>query len=213
MPGLNFTAMLDDAQAASRNGLSSGDEETAATPGQRRVGSRARASNRAADRPPDVRLASPAAATLASTRPPLQSREQQFDQLGAPPPPFITRPEPRPIVYILDVAQQPERRAWLDDSDIRAANARHDIAAILHDGVERPLEHDLHQHEHALPQAPGLFRICGARMACRTGPECQASTLGRPTLRASGISARLSRCLLQHAGPRSRPTSHTGPSL
>ena len=35
IPALNFTAMLDDAQAAARNGLSSGDEETAATPGQR----------------------------------------------------------------------------------------------------------------------------------------------------------------------------------
>jgi len=39
MPALNFTAMLDDAQAAARNGLSSGDEDTAATPGQRREGS------------------------------------------------------------------------------------------------------------------------------------------------------------------------------
>jgi len=44
MPALSFTALLDDAQAAARNGLSSGDEETAATLGQRRVGSRARAS-------------------------------------------------------------------------------------------------------------------------------------------------------------------------
>jgi len=111
MPGLNFMAMLDDAQAAARNGLSSGDEETATTPGQRRVGSRARASNWAADRPPDVCLASPAAATSALTRPPLQPRERQFDQRGAPPPPFMARPEPRPIISILDVAQQSERRA------------------------------------------------------------------------------------------------------
>jgi len=47
MPALNFTALLDDAQAAARNGLSSGDEETAATPGQRQEGSRARAADRA----------------------------------------------------------------------------------------------------------------------------------------------------------------------
>ena len=39
MPALNITAMLDDAQAAARNGLSSGDEDMAATPGQRREGS------------------------------------------------------------------------------------------------------------------------------------------------------------------------------
>jgi len=75
MPALNFTALLDDAQAAARNGLSSGGEETAATPGQRRVGSRVRAADRALDRPPDIRLASPATATLASTRPALQPRE------------------------------------------------------------------------------------------------------------------------------------------
>jgi len=31
---LNFTALLDDAQAASRNGLSSGDDETVGMPGQ-----------------------------------------------------------------------------------------------------------------------------------------------------------------------------------
>ena len=35
MPALNFTDLLDDAQAAASNGLSSGDDETAATPGQR----------------------------------------------------------------------------------------------------------------------------------------------------------------------------------
>jgi hypothetical protein len=35
VPALNFTAMLDDAQAAARNGMLSGDEEAAATPGQR----------------------------------------------------------------------------------------------------------------------------------------------------------------------------------
>jgi len=35
MPILNFTAFLDDAQIAARNGLSSGDVETAVTPGQR----------------------------------------------------------------------------------------------------------------------------------------------------------------------------------
>ena len=58
MPGLNFTAMLEHAQAAARNGLSSGEEETAATPGQRQVGSKARASDWAADRPPDVRTSS-----------------------------------------------------------------------------------------------------------------------------------------------------------
>jgi len=33
MPGLNFTAMLDDAQADARNGLSSDDKETAKMPG------------------------------------------------------------------------------------------------------------------------------------------------------------------------------------
>ena len=58
MPGLNFTAMHEHAQAAARNGLSSGEEETAATPGQRQVGSKARASDWAADRPPDVRTSS-----------------------------------------------------------------------------------------------------------------------------------------------------------
>ena len=51
MPALNFTAMLDDAQAAGHNGLSSGDKDAAATPGQRQVGSKARASYRAGDRP------------------------------------------------------------------------------------------------------------------------------------------------------------------
>jgi len=95
MPALNFTALLDDAQTAARNGLSSGDEETAATPGQRREGSRARAADRAVNRPPDIQPASPAAATSASTRPALQPREQQFDQRGAPPPPFIARPDPK----------------------------------------------------------------------------------------------------------------------
>jgi len=54
MPALNFTAMLDNAQAAARNGLSSEDEETAAMPGQRREGSRARAVDRAVTRPPDI---------------------------------------------------------------------------------------------------------------------------------------------------------------
>jgi len=40
VPALNFATMLDDAQAAVRNRLSSGDEEAAATPGQRQVGSK-----------------------------------------------------------------------------------------------------------------------------------------------------------------------------
>ena len=35
MPALNFTALHDNAQAAARNKLSSGDDETAVTPGQR----------------------------------------------------------------------------------------------------------------------------------------------------------------------------------
>jgi len=35
MPALNFTALLDNAQAAARNGLSSGDDETVTMPGQR----------------------------------------------------------------------------------------------------------------------------------------------------------------------------------
>jgi len=46
MPALNFTALLDDAQANARNGLSSGIDETAMTPGQRRVGSKARVATR-----------------------------------------------------------------------------------------------------------------------------------------------------------------------
>jgi len=52
------------------------------------------------------------------------------------------------------VAQQLERRAWPDDHGIRVANARRDIAGILHDGDERPLEYALRQHEHALPRSP-----------------------------------------------------------
>ena len=80
MPALNFTALLDDAQAAARNGLSSGVEETAATPGQRREGSRALGQNLH-----DIQQASPAAETSASPRPALQPRERQFDQRGAPP--------------------------------------------------------------------------------------------------------------------------------
>ena len=71
MPALNFTALLDDAQAAARNGLSSVNDETAATPGQRRVGSRARVADQAVGRPSDERPASPAAATSATTRPAL----------------------------------------------------------------------------------------------------------------------------------------------
>jgi len=125
MPALNFTALLDDAQAVARNGLSSGDEDTAATPGQRREGSRARAADRAVNRPPDIRPASHAAATSASTRPAPQPRERQFDQRGAPPPPFIARPDPRPVVLILVEEQQPGQRphAWPVAHGIRVATA------------------------------------------------------------------------------------------
>ena len=154
MPALNFMTLLDDTQAAARNGLSSGDEETATTPGQRRVGSRARASDQTADRPPDIRLASPAAATSASTRPALQPRERQFNQRGAPPPLFIARPDQRPVAPILVEAQLPDRCAWPVKHGIRAANSLHDITDILHGGNERPIEHDLRQNEHALPLAP-----------------------------------------------------------
>jgi len=152
MPALIFTALLDDAQAADRNGLSSGDEETAATPGQRQVDSRAHASNRASDWPPDIRLASPAVATSASTRLALQPREWQFNQQGAPPPPFIARPGPRPVAPILVEAQLP--RAWPVEHGIRVANGLHDTAVILHGRDERPIEHDWRQNEHTLPLAP-----------------------------------------------------------
>jgi len=112
MPALNFTALLDDAQAAARNGLSSGDEETETTPGQRREGSRARAADRAVDLPPVIRLSSPAAATSASIRPALQPRERQFDQRDAPPPPFIARLDSRPVTPILVEEQCLARRQW-----------------------------------------------------------------------------------------------------
>jgi len=133
MPALNFTALLDDAQAAARNGLSSGDEEKAATQGQRQKGSRARAADQAVDRPPDIRQASPVAATLASTRPALQPRERQFDQRGAPPPPFIAQPNPRPVAPILVEVQQPGQlpHAWPVEHGIHVANGLHDIAAIM----------------------------------------------------------------------------------
>jgi len=42
-PALNFTAMLDEAQAAVRARSLSNDEEVAATPGQCRTGSKAQA--------------------------------------------------------------------------------------------------------------------------------------------------------------------------
>jgi len=93
-------------------------------------------------------------ATLALTRPPLQPREWHFNQRDAPSPLFITRLEPQLIVPILDVAQQPERRAWADNPDIRVANARHDITDIMPNRDERSHEHALRPHEHALPQAP-----------------------------------------------------------
>jgi len=149
MPALNFTAMLDEAQAAARNGLSSGDEDTAATPGQRREGSRARAADRAA---PDIRPASPAAATSSSTRPALQARERQFDQRDAPPPPFSARSNPRPVVPIPVEDQAPH--AWPVEHGSRVANGLHDIADIRQGDNERPIEVDWRQEEHALPWAP-----------------------------------------------------------
>ena len=141
MPALNFTALLDDAQAAARDGLSSGDEDTAATLGQRREGSRARAADRAVHRPPDIQLTSPAAATSASTRPAPQPRELQFDQQGAPPPPFIAPPNPRPVIPILVEVQQPGQppHAWPVEHGIRVANGLHDITSILQDGNELPM--------------------------------------------------------------------------
>jgi len=156
MPALNFTAMLDDAQAAVRNGLSSGDEDTAATLGQRREGSRARAADRAVHRPPDIRLASPAAATSASTRLAPQPSEQRFDQRGAPPPPFIARPNPRPVVPIPVEDLQPGQppHAWPVEHGIRVANGLHDIANIRQGGNERSIELDRCQEEYALPWAP-----------------------------------------------------------
>jgi len=39
--------------------------------------------------------------------------------------------EPRVIVPILDVVQQPKLHAWPDDHDICVANAIHDINAII----------------------------------------------------------------------------------
>ena len=161
MPALNFTALLDDAQASSRNGLSSGDDEKAVTPGQRQVGSKARAVDWALDQPPDIRLASPAAATSASTRPALQPRERQFDQRGAPPPSFIARPDPRPVTPILVEGQPPGQpsRAWPVEHGIRVTNSLHNITAILHDGNERPIELDQCQEEHALPQAPAHAHV------------------------------------------------------
>jgi len=156
MPALNFTALLDDAQAAARNGLSSGDEETAATPGQRREGSRGRAADRAVDRPPDIWMASPAAATSASTRQALQPRERQFDQRGAPLSQFIARPDPRPVTPTLVEVQQPGQppHAWPVEHGIRVANGLHDITAIMQGGNERPIELDWRQEECALPRAP-----------------------------------------------------------
>jgi len=156
MPALNFPALLDEAQAAARNGLSSGDEDTAATPGQRREGSRARAADRAVNRPPDIRPGSPAAATSASTRPAPQPRERQFDQQGAPPPPFLARPDPRPVVPILVEEQQPGHppHAWPVAHGIRVANGLHDIAATLPGGNQRPIVLDHRHEEYVLPRAP-----------------------------------------------------------
>jgi len=156
MPALNFTALLDDAPAAARNGLSSGDEDTAATPGQRREGSRARAADRAVHRPPDIQLTSPAAATSASTRLAPQPRERHFDQRGAPPPPFIARLDPRPVVPIPIEDLQPGQppHAWPVEHGIRVANGLHDIAVIWQDGNERLIVLDRRQEEYALPRAP-----------------------------------------------------------
>ena len=107
------------------------------------------------DRPPDIRPASPAAAISASTRLALQPRERQFDQRGAPPPPFIARPDPRPVTSILVEGQPPRQQphAWPVEHGIRVANGLHDIAAIMHGGNERPIELDRRQEEHALPRA------------------------------------------------------------
>jgi len=156
MRALNFTALLNDTQAAARNGLSSGDEETAATSGQRRKGSRALVADRAVDRPPVIRPASSAAATSASTRLALQPMERQIVQRGAPPPPFIARPDPRPVAPILVGEQQPGQppNAWPVEHGIRVDNGLHDLAAIMQGRNERPIELDQRQEEYALPRAP-----------------------------------------------------------
>jgi len=155
-PALNFTAILDDARAAARNGLSSGDEETASTLGQRREGSRARTADQAVTRPPDIRQVSPATATSAPTRPALQPRERHFDQRGAPPPPFMARPDPRPVNSILVEVQQPGQppRAWPVEHGISVDNGPHDIATIAPGGNERPIEPDWRQDDYALPRTP-----------------------------------------------------------
>ena len=156
MPALNFTALLDDAQAAARNGLSSGDEETAETPGQRREGSQARAAVQAVDLPPDIRPVSPASATSASTRLALQPREWQFNQRGAPPSLFIARPHPRPVDPILVDVQQPGQppHAWPVEHGIRVTNSLHDITVIMQGGNERLIKLDRSHEEYALPRAP-----------------------------------------------------------
>jgi len=154
MLALNFMALLDDAQAAARNGWSSGDEETAVTLGQRRETSSW--ADQAVDRPPDIWPASPAVATSSSTRLALQPRERQFNQRGAPPPPFIARHDPRTVTPILVEVQQPGQptHAWPVEHGICVSNSLHDITAIMQGGNERPIELDRRQEEYALPRAP-----------------------------------------------------------
>jgi len=156
MPALNFTALLDDAQSAARNGLSSGDEDTAATLGHHREGSRARAADRAVHQPPDILPASPAAATSYSTSMSPQPRELYFNQRGAPPPPFIARSDPRPIVPIPVEDLQPGQppHAWPVEHGIRVASGLHNITAIQQDGNKRLIVLDRRQEEYARPRAP-----------------------------------------------------------